>query len=109
MIGLFCKTTWTELIANEEEALAFEVKKNKLTGRKILIVKYCKHYQNVTVITEANGITAKRSTLVDNPKFKKLFEIDIKSKCVTGFIKLFHDDFIKNCKGFNYTSTVTWG
>lgn len=109
MIRLFCKTTWTELIANEEEALAFEVKKNKLTGRKILIVKYCKHYQDVTVITKTNGITAKRITLVDNPKFKKLFEIDIKSKCVSGLIKLFHDDFIKNCEGFNYTSTVTWG
>lgn len=109
MIGLFCKTTWTELIANGEEALDFEVKKNKLFGRKILIVRYCKHYQDVTVITKANGITAKRSTLVDNPKFKKLFEIDIKSKYVSGFIKLFRDDFIKNCEGFNYTSTVTWG
>lgn len=108
MIGLFCKTTWTELIANEEEALDFEVKKNKLTGRKILIVRYCEHYHDV-IITNENGVTVTKHTLVKNPKFKKLFEIDIKSKYVTGFIKLFHDDFIKNCKGYNYTSTVIWG
>ena len=108
MIGLFCKTTWTEILTNGKEALDFEVKKNKLTGRKILIVRYCKHYQDVTVITKANGITATRSTLVDKPKFKKLFEIDIKSKYVSGLIKLFHDDFIKNCEEFNYTSTVRW-
>lgn len=108
MIGLFCKTTWTEILANGEEALDFEVKKNKLIGRKILIVRYCKHYQDV-ITTNENGVTVTKHTLVKNPKFKKLFEIDIKSKCVSGFIKLFHDDFIKNCEGFNYTSTVTWG
>lgn len=105
---LFCKTTWTEILTNGKEALDFEVKKNKLTGRKILIVRYCKHYQDVIDITKANGIKATRITLVDNPKFKKLFEIDIKSRYVTGLIKLFHDDFIKNCEGHNYTSTVRW-
>ena len=108
MIELFCKTTWTETLVNGSEALDFEVKKNKLTGRKILIVRYCEHYNDVTT-TKENGVTKTKSTLVNNSKFKKLFEVDIKSKDVSGFIKLFHDDFIKNCKDNNYMSTMTWG
>lgn len=108
MTGLFCKTTWTETLVNGKEALNFEVKKNKLTGRKILIVKYCEHYCDVTTTNE-NGVIATKSTRVNNSKFKKLFEVDIKSNNVSGFIKLFHDDFIKNCKANNYMSTMTWG
>ena len=108
MIGLFCKTTWTETLVNGREALGFEVKKNKLTGRKILIVRYCEHYNDV-IITKENGVTKTKSTLVNNTKFKKLFEIDIKSKDVSGFIKLFRDDFAKNCKASNYMSIMTWG
>ena len=108
MIELFCKTTWTELQVTDTQALSYTVKKNKLMNKKFLIVSYCEHYQDRQV-TKENGVEVTKHTLVDNPTFKKLFVIDIKSKDVSGFIKLFHDDFIKNTKACNYMSTMTWG